>query len=463
MKTLKKSFAIILSILCLLGTVLFAATAADGEAGFTPVLRFIASSDTHVTGEGDVRTQRIAKMLDKAYATAAQDPTYSALDAVLVVGDLTEDGYPEQFDAFKNAFDSGLKDGTQLLAVVAKNHDGYNQSRKDIRATCKAITGNDADFHVVVNGFHFIGVSASGNKLEHYDLGQLSWLNKQIAAAVKDDPNKPVFVMHHEPTIETTYGSRLYDGWGVPWFGAIQSKYPQVVEIAGHSHYPVNDPRSVWQGAFTSINTGAIKYAEFTVDLQRTYHPGDAYDTANCWLVEADAQGNLRLRGLDINEGKFLCDYYMKNPADKNNRDFTPAKRKAQAKAPAFAAGAALTVEPTDGGCIVKTPAAQSTDGMPVVLYRVTAKNEYGVPVKKSWTLPPYYRAIDKDEITLELKTLAEGTYTISVVAENAYEQQSAPLEMTVTVAGKKGIDHLLDVIRQWFADLKEYVTHLFW
>ena len=153
----------------------------------------------------------------------------------------------------------------------------------------------------------------------------------------------------------------------------------------------------------------------------------------------------------------------MKNPADKNNRDFTPAKRKAQAKAPAFAAGAALTVEPTDGGCIVKTPAAQSTDGMPVVLYRVTAKNEYGVPVKKSWTLPPYYRAIDKDEITLELKTLAEGTYTISVVAENAYEQQSAPLETTVTVAGKKGIDHLLDVIRQWFADLKEYVTHLFW
>ena len=85
------------------------------------------------------------------------------------------------------------------------------------------------------------------------------------------------------------------------------------------------------------------------------------------------------------------------------------------------------------------------------------------MPVKKSWTLPPYYRAIDKDEITLELKTLAEGTYTISVVAENAYEQQSEPLEATVTVPGKKGIDHLLDVIRQWFADLKEYVTHLFW
>ncbi len=463
MKTLKKSFAIILSILCLLGTVLFAATAADGEAGFTPVLRFIASSDTHVTGAGDVRTQRIAKMLDKAYATAAQDPTYSALDAVLVVGDLTEDGYPEQFDAFKNAFDSGLKDGTQLLAVVAKNHDGYNQSRKDIRATCKAITGNDADFHVVVNGFHFIGVSASGNKLEHYDLGQLSWLNKQIAAAVKDDPSKPVFVMHHEPTIETTYGSRLYDGWGVPWFGAIQSKYPQVVEIAGHSHYPVNDPRSVWQGAFTSINTGAIKNSEFTVDEWRAYHPADYYDVANCWIMEADAQGNLRLRGLDINEGKFLCDYYMKNPADKANRDFTPAKRKAQAKAPVFADGAALTVEPAEGSCLVKAPAAQSTDGMPVILYRITAKNECGVPVAKSWTLPPYYRAIDKDEITLELKALAEGTYTISVVAENAYEQQSAPLETTVTVAGKKGIDHLLDVIRQWFADLKEYFIHLFW
>ena len=32
-----------------------------------------------------------------------------------------------------------------------------------------------------------------------------------------------------------------------------------------------------------------------------------------------------------------------------------------------------------------------------------------------------------------------------------------------MTVAGKKGLDHLLALIRQWFADLKDFFVHLFW
>ena len=451
--------------LLLCGTVCFGlpTTAAAAEDAFVPVLRFVASSDTHVTGDGDVRTQRIGKMLEKAYAVAESDATYNALDAVLVVGDLTEDGTPAQFDAFGRAFESGLQDDTKLLAVVAKNHDGYNQSRGDIRATCAALTGNDADFHVVLNGYHFIGLSASANKALHYDAGQLTWLNKQIAAAVKEGPNKPVFVMHHEPTVETTYGSRIYDGWGVPYFGALLRKYPQVVEICGHSHYPLNDPRSVWQGAYTAINTGAIKNSEFTVDEIRSYHPADYYDVASYWIAEVNAQNDLHLCGMDANAGEILCEYILKNPADKTNRDLTPAKRKAASKAPAFPDGTALTVEPTEGGCRVTVPAAQSTDEMPVILYRICAKDALGGPVAKSWTLAPYYRADGADEIVLELQNLADGTYTVCVTAENAYGKQSSPLQTTVSVEGKTGFDHLLDLIRQFFADVKDFFVHLFW
>ena len=438
-------------------------TTAAAETDFVPVLRFVAASDTHVVSSGDVRTRRIAGMLGKAYDIAANDANYKALDAVLVVGDLTEDGTPEQFEAFRGAMNDGLKDGTQLLAVVAKNHDGYNQSRGDIRATCEALTGNGADFNVVLNGYHFIGVSASSDKNQHYDLEQLSWLNKQIKAAVKEDPNKPVFVMHHEPTVETTYGSRVFDGWGVPYFGAILRQYPQVVEICGHSHYPANDPRSVWQGAYTAVNTGAIKNMEFTVDELRSYLPADYNDVASCWIVEVNAQNDLRLRCMDVVAQAQLCEYILKNPANKANRAFTPAKRKAAAKAPVFRDGAALKLTPEESGCKVLVPAAQSTDGMPVVLYRVQAKNSFGVPVGKSWTLAPYYRADGADEIELSLQNLAEGTYSLSVTAENAYGKQSKPLQATVTITGKTGFDHLLALIKQWFADLKNFFVHLFW
>ena len=67
------------------------------------------------------------------------------------------------------------------------------------------------------------------------------------------------------------------------------------------------------------------------------------------------------------------------------------------------------------------------------------------------------------DEVELTLKNLAAGTYTVSVVAENAYGKQSAPLQTTVTVTGKTGILHLFDLIGRWFADLKEFLSHLFW
>ena len=461
---LRKWLALLLALLCLVTLLALPVNAAtDIGTDFVPVLRFVASSDTHVTGDGDVRTQRIGKMLNEAYAAAQSNAFYRSLDAVLVVGDLTEDGTPAQFEAFERAFAGGLQDGTKLLAVVAKNHDGYNQSRGDIRAICADLTGNDADFHVVLNGYHFIGLSASANQKLHYDAGQLTWLNRQIAAAVKEEPDKPVFVMHHEPTVETTYGSRVYDGWGVPYFGAILRQYPQVVEICGHSHFPLNDPRSVWQGAYTAINTGAIKNIEFTVDEIRSYHPDDYYDIATYWIVEVNAQNDLRLCGMDVNANEILCEYILKNPADKTNRDFTPVKRKAASKAPVFSDHASLTAVPTENGCVVTVPAAQSVDGMPVVLYRICAKNALGVPVSKSWTLAPYYRADGADEIILELENLSVGEYTLCVTAENAYGKQSDTLETTVAVDGKTGFDHFHALLEAWIAYIKYFFVHLFW
>ena len=104
-----------------------------------------------------------------------------------------------------------------------------------------------------------------------------------------------MFVTHHEHNIETVYGSSVYDGWGVPYFKAILNQYPQVVDFSGHSHFPLNDPRSVWQGKFTAIGTGAIYYSEFTVEGLRSYHPADSEQTATCWIVELNDKGDLHL------------------------------------------------------------------------------------------------------------------------------------------------------------------------
>ena len=456
----------LLTLVCALWfavSVVPAAAAAEDAAAFVPVLRFVASSDTHVRDDSDMTRDRIGKMMALAYAKADADPNYQNVDALLVAGDLTHDGTKTEFEKFQTAINAALRPETAFLAVVAKNHDGYELSREQLRAFYQSLSGNDADFHTVIGGFHFIGVSVSANKAAHYDAKQLSWLKQQLDIAVADTPDKPVFVTHHEHNTETVYGSSVYEGWGVPYFKAILNQYPQVVDFSGHSHFPLNDPRSVWQGRFTAIGTGAIYYSEFTVEGLRCYHPADSEQTATCWIVEANAGGDLHLQGMDVEAGKVLCDYVLKNPADPANRDYTPKKQKAASKAPRFAADAAITAAPTFGGCTVTVDAAQSADGMPVVLYRAAAKNRLGVTVSKTWTMPQYYRAVEQNTIDLELQGLSAGDYTVSVVAETAYGVQSAPLQTTVHVDGETGFAYLIARIRLLFASIKDFFVHLFW
>ena len=455
---MKKFFGVLLCALCILifaGA--FGAFAAD-NAAFVPVLRFVASSDTHIRTDDDRTFLRIGKMMDEAYALAAADPNYQRLDALLICGDLTNDGTKEQFERFGAAIDGAVQSGTQFLGVVAQAHDGMGMLRTKMLDTYSALAGNKPDFHAVIGGFHFIGLSVSRDLLEHYDLGQLRWLKKQLDLAVKEDPNKPVFVMHHEHNLDTVYGSSAYDRWSVPYFNAILKRYPQVVDFSGHSHYPLNDPRSLWQGGYTAVGTGGLYYAEFTVDGLRKYRPADAYDTAACWIVEVNAQNDLRLRGLDIEANRILCEYTLKNPADPANRDYTPEKRKAASSAPVFAADAVLTAAPSFGACTVKIPAAQSTDGMPVVLYRITAKDRYGLTAAREWVLPSYYRAVEQDTVEFELQPLAGGSYTVSVVAETAYGVQSEPLKTTVTV---EGTDAFVTFFLRMWKSLKEGFSFL--
>lgn len=37
-------------------------------------------------------------------------------------------------------------------------------------------------------------------------------------------------------------------------------RYPQAILFTAHSHYPLNNPRTLYQDGFTMVNTGAIRY-----------------------------------------------------------------------------------------------------------------------------------------------------------------------------------------------------------
>ena len=467
------SFLLVLLLLSICCSGAFAVFAAD--PAFVPVMRLVVASDTHVKTSSAENARRIGAMMDMAYDLADGDSAYSGIDALLVCGDLTDNGTAAQFDLFQSTVDSALRNGTRFLGVVARGHDGFTMPFADMRNYYASVSGNTPEFHTVINGYHFIGVSGSSSPDGPYaynDPSQVQWLREQLALAVAEDAQKPVFVMHHEHVYDTVYGSSE-EGWGLRSFSDVLAQYPQVVDFSGHSHYPLNDPRSLWQGAFTAIGTGAIYYAEFWID-GKTVHPEGYGQVATCWIVEADAQHRIRLRGMDVLARQCLCEYILDNPADPANRSYTPEKRAAASEAPVFAPNAAVRLDADGRSAVLTVPAAQSTDGMPVVLYRAAAVDEKGKQVASAWTLPRYYTADTQETITLRLSDLPDGAYTVRVTAQNAYNKTSAPLETTFAVgsgtitddaggsAGGSGISGFFQRIAQWFRDLFRTISGWF-
>ena len=460
----RRATGLVLTCLLLFSCAALPSFAAGKAETFTPVLRFIASSDSHVRMENDKTFERIGMMLGQTYALSDSDETYQSLDALIMAGDLTNSGTKEEFDKFWTAVSGAKRDSTQFLGVVAKNHDGWNMSRKEMRSYYSELTGETPDFHKVINGYHFIGLSASEDDDAHYSNAQLSWLKTQLKAAVADTPDKPVFFIHHEHNRNTVYGSSTFDGWGIKFFKKILKDYPQVVDFSGHSHYPLNDPRSIWQGTYTAIGTGALYYSEFTIDDIRAYDPPDCEDTATYWIVEVNEKGDLHLRGMDVLADKQLCAYTLLNPADCANRAYTPLRQRAASRSPVFSDDAAITAEQTESGSLrVTVPIARSTDGTPVVLYRLTVRTAYGLIAETQWYLPHYYVAEGQEEtIPFEVEGLAKGKYQLCVTAETAYGVQSKPVKGTVTLAdGSDSAKFFFDTLLWSFRRCVELFKHV--
>ena len=400
---------------------------------FLPAFRFVICSDAHIEGIGSPGYRRLKKTIDYSLDFASKDENYNKIDVFLIAGDITNKGSKEEFDAFKEIYDYGREKGLSFLCTVAKGHDSITMGKKSLEYY-KELTNQETDFHRVIGGYHFIGVSTSRMKKHFNSPFQKMWLKKELDKAVKDTPHKPVFLMHHEHIKYTVYGSFDEDGWGKILFADLLKKYPNVVDFSGHSHYPVNDPRSVWQNEYTAVGTGSLKYTELTVDGVQKVHP-DFYDEcANFLIVEADKDNNIRIIGVDVLAEEVLCEYYFKNPADKSNREYTYEKMLSASLPPVFSENAEIVISEQDGFYSAEYPKAESADGNPVFIYRLYVESEDGRVVKERKTIPTYYLYNVADKLITDIGRLPKGKYKIKVIAETPYGIRSECIEKTLEV-----------------------------
>ena len=324
----------------------------------------------------------------------AENSEYKNLDAVIVAGDFTGGGAEKEYQIYNKIIEENKKDETQILTILG-NHEFIDY--RDVDASVgydvfRQFVNEDVDTDVVINGYHFIGVSYDDDGKSF--TGKIKWLDERLKNATEEDPTKPVFVYQHPHPAFTVYGSV---NWCDINIRNVLSKYPQVVDFSGHSHYAACDPRSVWQGEFTAVGCGSLSafmgnlnYIEGDVDA-----PGKS---GGAWLVECDANGNVSMKLYDIENRMFFenIDYYFTDLADASKRTYNWHQQKSLDTAPEFPENSEIISTLNENGeTVISFPEARGY--YDAENYKVTVSNGIFDNVFDKTVISEYVRATDDD------------------------------------------------------------------
>lgn len=435
---------------------------------------FAVISDVHFgnsKGEGPmVKVPRTLKNL------TAKDK----LDAIIVVGDLTEGGYENQYDQFVQVFsdEDNFINPVDTMFFMLGNHDNYGGRASNYPGKLKSFNnGKDypLDQYTIIKGYPFITISVRGGDNnddtdptsgpESFPQDVCDKLAAWLEQAATECPGKPIFVFTHVPPKYTCYSTWPGEGDGTTWptwsmqtINPILNKYPQVVVFGGHSHYPLTDPRSIHQGVdpnssknnyYTGVGTGSVTYSEIhspSIDWSDRIHPNYYDHITEGLIVDVLPDGNVELRRYDTRldeeiqpDNRWLLkapfDGSMFEYADMRDRFDNVLNKPLRTGLPAPVFAEDAKIELASAGPTVTLTFPQATDNEAVFRYKVQIFNEKGFAVKNQWIFSEFYRNSDAPKtFSASFSGLELGKeHTAVIEAYDSYENVSEKLTYTYT------------------------------
>ena len=392
------------------------------------VLRFIACSDLHFKTESPVEPDRLRRGLKLIYDWAERQP-YKALDAVIVNGDFANRGAQEEMALVKKTFDECLKAPTRVYYTLASHEFMSPDGEAGAKQRFAVLFSQPEDCFFRINGFPFITLSCERGC--NFDEEKVRWLSSCLKEAA-GERDKPIFVFQHPHLSDTVYGSI---NWGDDAPIAALAEYPGVVDFSGHSHAPVNDPRSIHQRLFTCAGTGSLSYFELDeFDFIHGTVPPENEQCAQFLVVECSSDGAVRIRPFDILSGRFFIDgWEIPTPWEPASFTYTD-ERFGSAVPPVFAPSACLNVIRQGRGVEISFPQAGG-DERPDA-YLLTLRNGKYKVVSQQKISSRYYLYNMPGRLSFTLEDLPKGTYLAEVRPLGFWRNVGAPIVAAFSVEG---------------------------
>ena len=415
-----KTFFTALLLLLLTGNMLIAGNETTGK----DLPRFAVISDIHfgsARGEGALTnvTRALKNML-------AKEP----LDALFVVGDLTENGKPEQYDQLLSVFnDKTLVPEKLPVYYLMGNHDNQSKTGKPAEIYKEKLKQPLHQF-LIIKGYPFITLSQNGEKSIDYNAETKKFLADKLAYASRKYPKKPVFVFVHVPAMNTCYGSTENVAWGGEALTSILNKYPQAIVFTGHSHMPVGDPRSIHQDKFTAVNDGSTTYTGAERDEVSNNGKEDWGKNLNITeglIVNVLNNGNVKIERWDTYRNEEMTPQWTVEAPHDGSR-FTYKNRKGL-PAPVFANGAAPTVRVVrEDSCIVAFPQATDNEVVHHYIIEICEGDKVIQSFKKHSQF--YLNSQMPEKLTVSFSGLPKDkSLTARVTALDSYKNRSTPIQ----------------------------------
>lgn len=433
------------------------------------LLSFAVMSDTHFENNAGYGSMtKVAKSLKNLTALGR-------LDALAVVGDLTNHGLADEYLLLAQVFSDELNyvNPVDNLLFMLGNHDMFNPNGKTTyqEGLKEFYGGRLYPLHAYwkIKGYPFIIISqfsAASDDVTNPEDGRLSYpdetlktLRKYLEKAKKDCPGKPIFVFTHVPPRYTSYATwpelEGDDGWSMQRLNSILNDYPQAVVFCGHSHYPIGDPRSIHQGAnpyserknyYTVINTGSMSYTEVNSSvLDVGSHPWKFDYIAEGLIVHELSNGNFEIMRYDMLRDVEIAPehrWILKSPFDGSQFDYSDIRDaddnphekclRDGLPAPVFPSDAVVIAEPTTNA--VKLSIPQATDDACVFRYRVRIIKGGALIVEKFFSSQFYLNSDMPERIVCTINNLDKETeYEVEATAFDSYDNESNSLTTTFT------------------------------